>query len=232
MEPDRPNGPLSESHSEPSPDGTAPSGDAATGENGEATTFSIVGVGASAGGLKAFSEFFAGLPEDPGMAFVLVQHLAPDHESELAEILQNHTPLRVVQVTEGVRAEPGGVYVIPPGKALSIRDGVLHLAEPDLPHGHRAPIDDFFRSLAADQGERAVCVVLSGTGNDGTLGLKAVKGAGGLTMAQDPDDAEYDGMPQSAVTTGFVDVVLPARALGAHLVALRRQRRRRRRSRT
>ncbi|MEP0546692.1 MAG: PAS domain S-box protein [Rhodothermales bacterium] len=185
--------------------------------------FTIVGVGASAGGLKAFAEFFAGLPGAPGMAFVLVQHLAPDHESELAELLQNHTALRVIQVEDGVRAEPGSVYVIPPGKALSIRDGVLRLDEPARPHGHRAPIDDFFRSLAADQGERAVAVVLSGTGSDGTLGLKKLKEVGGLTAAQDPTDAEYDGMPRSAVGTGLVDVVLPARELGGRLVELRQR---------
>jgi two-component system CheB/CheR fusion protein len=229
MELDRPNGPSPESRPEPPSDenapseGDAPSHEAVPGGHGEALTFSIVGVGASAGGLKAFCEFFAGLPAAPDMAFVLVQHLAPDHESELAELLQNHTPLRVVQVTDGVEVEPGGVYVIPPGKALSIRDGVLHLAEPERPHGHRAPIDDFFRSLAADQGERAACVVLSGTGSDGTLGLKTLKEAGGLTAAQDPGDAEYDGMPRSAVGTGFVDVVLPARGLGARLVELRKQ---------
>ncbi len=208
MEPDRPNGQPAQP---------------ADADGAGGTSFSIVGIGASAGGLKAFSEFFAAMPAAPGMAFVLVQHLAPDHASALAELLQSHTPLRVVQVEDGVEAEPNGVYVIPPGKALSIQAGVLRLTEPDLPHGHRTPIDDFFRSLAADQGERAVCVVLSGTGSDGTLGLKTLKEAGGLTMAQDPDDAEYDGMPRSAIGTGCVDVVLPARELSTRLVELRQQ---------
>jgi two-component system CheB/CheR fusion protein len=212
VEPDRTNGqPAQPLDADAGPDGV------------EVAAFSIVGVGASAGGLKAFSEFFAAMPEDPGMAFVLVQHLAPNHESELAELLQNHTPLHVVQVTDGVEAAPGGVYVIPPGKALSIQGGALRLAEPPLPHGLRASIDGFFRSLAADQGARAVGVVLSGTGSDGALGLKLLKEAGALTAAQDPADAEYDGMPRSAIDTGLVDVVLPARELGARLVALRRE---------
>ncbi len=185
-------------------------------------TFSVVGIGASAGGLKAFSQFFDALPEDPGMAFVLVQHLAPNHDSELASLLQTHTALPVAQVTARIRAEPGRVYVIPPGKALRIERGCLLLSEPAHPHGHRAPIDDFFRSLASDQGEQAVCIVLSGTGSDGSAGLRAVKEAGGLTLVQDPGEAQYDGMPRSAVGTGLVDVVLPVAGLAARLVELRR----------
>ncbi|MDX1532222.1 MAG: CheR family methyltransferase, partial [Rhodothermales bacterium] len=126
-------------------------------------------------------------------------------------------------VEDGVPVEPGHVYVIPPGKRLTLEDGALRLSEPPKPHGRRAPIDDFFRSLAADRGERAVCVVLSGTGTDGSVGLKTVKEAGGLTMAQDPADADYDGMPRSAVSTGLVDVVLPASQLGRRLLELRQQ---------
>ncbi len=211
----------------PAPDAEAPerddSMDASGARGGDASaTFSVVAIGASAGGLKAYSDFFKALPENTGMAFVLVQHLAPNHQSELAELLQHHTPMRVVQVEDSMKAEADGVYVIPPGKALSIKNDVLHLAEPEQPHGHRAPIDDFFRSLASDQGEQSVCIVLSGAGSDGSIGLKALKEAGGLTLAQDPGDAEYGGMPRSAIGTGFVDVVLPAAELAARLVELRR----------
>ncbi|MGI9174605.1 MAG: chemotaxis protein CheB [Rhodothermales bacterium] len=183
--------------------------------------FPIVGVGASAGGLNAFQRFFDSLPAQPGMAFVLVQHLAPDHESELPELLQTHTQLKVAQVTEETEVKPNGVYVIPPGKSLSINRSVLHLSAPEQPHGQWAPIDLFFRSLAEDQGEHAVCVILSGTGSDGSLGLKAIKEHGGITMAQAPEDAEYDGMPKSAIATGLVDLTGTAEELAKKLVSYR-----------
>ena len=186
-----------------------------------ATSFPIVGIGASAGGLHAFERFFGSLPDKPAMAFVLVQHLAPDHESELPELLQNHTRLKVAQVTEPTRVKPNGVYVIPPGKRLSIQDGVLHLSDPEQPRGQRSLINLFFRSLAEDQGERAVCVILSGTGSDGSLGLKAIKERGGITLAQTPEDAEYDGMPKSAVSTGQVDLTGTAEELAEQLVSYR-----------
>ncbi|MDX1548417.1 MAG: chemotaxis protein CheB, partial [Rhodothermales bacterium] len=183
-----------------------------------ALDFPVIGIGASAGGLRAYETFFDEMHEATGMAFVLVQHLDPHHQSELAELLQNHTRMPVLQVEDGTHVEPNHVYVIPPGTSLSIEGGVLRLSDPVKRRGHRAPIDLFFRSLAEDQGERAVAVVLSGTGSDGTLGLKAVKERAGITMAQDPDDAEYDGMPRSAIATGLVDVALPAGELARKLV--------------
>lgn len=183
--------------------------------------FPIVGIGASAGGLKAFENFFQNLPSDSGMAFVLVQHLAPHHESELADLLQNYTLMQVRQVQDRTEIRPNCVYVIPPAKDLSIRDRILYLSEPTQERGHRAPIDLFFRSLAEDQGENAVCIILSGTGTDGSLGLKAIKERGGITMAQSTADADYDGMPNSAVRTSLVDIVGTASELAAKLVEYR-----------
>ncbi|HMB93447.1 MAG TPA: chemotaxis protein CheB, partial [Rhodothermales bacterium] len=189
-------------------------------ENGQPTAaFPVVGIGASAGGLRTFGDFFDALPANSGMAFVLVQHLDPNHESELAELLQNSTSMEVRQVEDGTEVEPNHVYVIPPGTSLTIEKATLRLTEPTKKRGHRAPIDLFFRSLADDQGENAVCIILSGTGSDGTLGLKAIKERGGVTMAQDPGEAEYDGMPRSAVATGLVDLVLPVRELAEKLAA-------------
>ncbi len=187
----------------------------------DADTFPIVGIGASAGGLKAFQEFFSALPARPGMAFVLVQHLSPDHESALAELVQSKTEMIVTQVADHPDVEADRVYVIPPGKHLEIEDGHLQLVEARRDRGRPAAVDHFFRTLAADQGPRAVCVVLSGTGSDGSLGLKNVKERGGLTMAQTPADAEYDGMPQSAINTGLVDLEGTAEALAHQLVGIR-----------
>lgn len=187
-----------------------------TADGGE--SFPVVGIGASAGGLKAFEQFFKKMPEKSGMAFVLIQHLAPHHESELAELLQNHTRMKVTQVEDETPVQPNHVYVIPPGKNLSIKERILYLSEPTQQRGYRAPIDFFFRALAEDQGENAVCIVLSGTGTDGTLGLKAVKERAGVTMAQDPKDSEYDGMPKSAVHTSLVDLVGTAGELAEKLV--------------
>jgi two-component system, chemotaxis family, CheB/CheR fusion protein len=174
--------------------------------------FPIVGIGASAGGLAAFDAFFSGMPSGrtPGMALVLVQHLAPDHESHLVDLVRRQTDLEVLEVTDGMEVERNCVYVIPPAKAMVLRQGRMRLLEPTEPRGHRLPIDFFFRSLAEEHGEKAICVVLSGTGGDGTLGVRAVKGRGGLVMAQDPDSTEYGGMPRSAIATGMVDHVLPA----------------------
>ncbi len=183
--------------------------------------FPIVGIGASAGGLNAFTQFIKALPDQPDMAFVLVQHLAPDHESELAELLQNHTNMSVTQVDDSPEVQSNHIYVIPPGKVLTVQEGKLYLSEPVQRRGHRSPIDEFFRSLAEDQRDNGVCIILSGTGSDGTLGLKAVKEAAGLTMAQDPSDAEYDGMPHSAIRTGLVDVVDSAENLAKQLISIR-----------
>lgn len=181
-------------------------------------SFLIVGIGASAGGLEAFQAFFRNLNESSGMAFVLISHLSPDHESLLSELLSKETQMRVQQVRESTLVEPNQVYVIPPSADLTIQDGVLQLTKPVQARGHRSPIDVFFRSLARDQGENAVCVVLSGTGSDGTIGLKSIKEFGGLAIAQDSDSAKYASMPRSAALTGLVDYVLPVEQIPATLV--------------
>jgi two-component system CheB/CheR fusion protein len=170
---------------------------------------SIVGIGASAGGLEAFKEFFSAMPANAGMAFVLIQHLDPAHESLTADLLARHTEMTVVQVEDRMPVEANFVYAIPPNTYLTISDNVLHLAAPVRRRGMRMPIDGFFQSLAEDQQEKAIGVILSGTGSDGTLGLGAVKGHGGMTMAQAPETAPFDSMPRSAIATGLVDYVSP-----------------------
>ena len=183
--------------------------------------FPIVGIGASAGGLAAFEAFFSTMPadNDPGLAFVLVQHLAPDHKSILSELIRRYTRMRVFEVEEGMVVRPNCAYIIPPNRDMALVDGALHLLEPTLARGVRLPIDFFFRSLAQDQHERAICIVLSGTGSDGALGVRAVKGEGGMVMAQTPESTEYDGMPRSAIATGMVDFVLPPKEMSAQLLA-------------
>ncbi len=184
-------------------------------------SFPIVGIGASAGGLAAFEAFFSGLPAaaDPAMAFVLVQHLAPDHESLLTELVRRYTRMKVFLITDGLVVQPGCVYIIPPGCNLAFLNGALHLLEPDSPRGQRLPIDYFFSSLAQDQHERAIGIVLSGTGSDGTLGVRAIKDEGGMVMVQTPGTTEFAGMPQSAIATGLVDYELPPAAMPAQLIA-------------
>ena len=186
-----------------------------------ARSFPIVGIGASAGGLAAIEAFFAAMPPDmePGMAFVLVQHLDPDHKSILIELVRKYTRMQVFKVEDGMEVEPNYIYVIPPNRDMAFLDGKLHLLEPGAPRGLRLPIDFFFRSLAQDQHERAICIVLSGTGTDGTLGLKAIKGEGGMAMVQSPESAAYDGMPRSAIATGLVDYVLPPDKMPDQLIA-------------
>ena len=174
-----------------------------------AESFPVVGLGASAGGLDAFRRLLAVLPAGTGMAFILIQHLDPTHASMMVDLLAGHTPMTVQQAADGMPLERDHVYLIPPGSYLSIRDGALRLSEPLERHGARLPFDFFLRSLAEELGERAICVILSGTGGDGSQGLKAVKENGGLVIVQDPDDAEYDGMPRSAIMTGAADLVLP-----------------------
>jgi two-component system, chemotaxis family, CheB/CheR fusion protein len=178
--------------------------------------FPIVGIGASAGGIDALKMFFSAVDAKPGLAFVVVQHLDPEHKSMLTELLARAIPLPVHVVENGVAVAADNVYVIPPNTALTIKDGVLELAPPSEPRNQRTPIDTFFTSLAAAHGENAACVILSGTGSDGTLGLRAIKEHGGLTLAQ--AGAEYDGMMRSALTTGAVDFVLPAQQMLAKLV--------------
>jgi len=181
--------------------------------------FPVVGIGASAGGLEALEKFFAHVAPDCGMAFVVVTHQHPGHTSLLPELLRKCTSMRVGVAADGVAVEPGCIYMSPPEGYLAILDGTLHLMEPDEPGLLRLPIDYFFRSLAEDQKEKAIGIVLSGTGTDGTLGLKAIKGAAGMTMAQAPESAKYSGMPNSAIATGLVDYVLPIEQLPAQLGA-------------
>ena len=183
--------------------------------------FPIVGIGASAGGLAAFEAFFGAMPsvESIGMAFVLVQHLAPDHKSILSELVKRYTRMQVFDVTDGIVVQPNCAYIIPPNHDMAFLNGALQLMQPTEPRGHRFPIDFFFRSLAQDQHERAICIILSGTGSDGTLGLRAVKNGGGMAMVQDPISTEYDGMPLSAIATGLVDHVVPPEKMPAQLMA-------------
>jgi two-component system CheB/CheR fusion protein len=183
--------------------------------------FPIVGIGASAGGLAAFEAFFSAMPADtdPGMAFVLVQHLAPDHKSILTDLIRRYTRMQVFEVEDGMRVQPNCTYIIPPGRDMAFFNGNLQLLEPSAPRGQRLPIDFFFRSLAQDQRERAICIVLSGTGSDGTLGVRAIKGEGGMVMVQNPESTEYDGMPSSAIATGLVDYELPPGEMPAKLIA-------------
>jgi two-component system CheB/CheR fusion protein len=178
----------------------------------------IVGIGASAGGLEAFEQFFTKMPSDSGMAFVLIPHLDPSHASMMTELLRRVTTIQVTEAEDGVKVEPNHVYVIPPNKEMSIFQGVLQLEVPKKVHGLRMPIDFFFRSLSEDQGEMAICIILSGTGSDGTLGLRAIHGAGGMVMIQDPATARYAGMPGSAIQTGLVDYVLPPEKMPSQII--------------
>ena len=172
--------------------------------------FPIVGMGASAGGLEAFEQFFQHVLPGSGMAFVLVSHLDPSHASILTEILQRSTVIPVTEAADQMKVEASHVYVIPPNRDMAIFHGVLQLSVPEQPRGQRMPIDAFLRSLAEDQGEQAIGIVLSGTGTDGTLGLRAILGAGGVSLVQDPATAKYDGMPKSAIDAGYATLVLPA----------------------
>jgi two-component system CheB/CheR fusion protein len=183
--------------------------------------FPIVGIGASAGGLAAFEAFFSAMPPggDTGMSFVLVQHLSPVHKSTLVELVQRYTRMQVLEAAEGMPVQPHCTYIIPPNHDLTLQAGVLHLAQHDAVRKPRMTVDHFFSSLAASQRERAICIVMSGTGSDGTLGLRDVKAEGGMVMVQSPATAEYDGMPGSAMATGMVDYVLPAGEMPAQLIA-------------
>ncbi len=181
--------------------------------------FPIVGVGASAGGLEAFLELLKYLPADTGMAFVLVQHLDPQHESALTQLLARGTSMPVAEVTDNLRVEPNQIYVIPPNRGMAIAGGMLKLTPRGKERGATRSIDFFFEALAQDQSERAIGVVLSGTASDGTLGLEAIKAADGVTFAQD-ESARYDSMPRSAIAAGCVDFVLSPKAIAAELARI------------
>jgi two-component system CheB/CheR fusion protein len=170
----------------------------------------VVGLGASAGGLEALESFFDAMPSDSGMTFVVIQHLSPAHKSMMAELLSRHTRMPVCQAEDGVIAEPDHVYLIPPQKCLTIFNGKLLLTEWESKEGRNLPIDVFFSSVARDCGERSIGIALSGTGSDGTRGIRSIKEAGGLVMIQDERSAKFSGMPHSAIATGLADYILPA----------------------
>ena len=185
------------------------------------TGFPVVGIGASAGGLAAFEAFFSGMPanSEPGMAFILVQHLAPDHTSILSDIIQRYTRMQVFEVEDGMQLQINCTYIIPPNRDMALLNGYLQLMVPTTPRGQRLPIDFFFRSLAQDQHERAIGVILSGTGSDGTLGAKAIKAEGGIVLAQEIKTAEFDGMPRNIIATGLVDYIMPPAKMPAQIIA-------------
>jgi two-component system CheB/CheR fusion protein len=185
--------------------------------------FPVVGIGASAGGLEALELFFTHMPSEAGIAFVIIQHLDPEHKSIMDELLKRRTTMRVLQAEDGVTLEPNSVYLNQPGKDIGIFNGKFQLTDLVETQRVRLPINHFFRFLSEDQGKNAICIILSGSGSDGTLGLKEIKGAGGMVMVQNPEQAQYDSMPKSAIDTGLVDYVLPAEKMPKELIGYIRQ---------
>lgn len=184
-------------------------------------TFLVVGIGASAGGLKALETFFTHMPADSGIAFVIIVHLSPEHESNLAEILQRYTAMPVQQVMDAVKVRPNHIYIIPPAKHLIMEDGFIKPTEPEPQRGRPFTIDHFFRTLADAYNLRAIGIVMSGTGTDGTLGLRRIKEENGISLVQDLQEAEYEGMPRSAINQGLADFILPVAKMPEKLVAIR-----------
>jgi chemotaxis methyl-accepting protein methylase len=180
--------------------------------------FPIVGIGASAGGLEALEQFLGQVPKKSGMAFVIIQHLDPTHKGIMPELLQRATVMEVFQVRDRMRVKPNCIYVIPPNRDMSILHGVLHLFEPASPRGLRLPVDFFLRSLAEDQQNRSIGVILSGMGSDGTMGLRAIKEKGGVALAQEPGSAKFDSMPRNAIDAGLADLVAPADELPGKII--------------
>ena len=179
----------------------------------------IVGIGASAGGLEAFNKFFTAMPVDSGCAIVLVQHLDPTHKSMLTELVQRYTTMNVVEIQDGMDIKPNTVFVIPPNKYVAILHDKLHLIETPAPPIMKTPIDFFFRSLAQDRKDKAICIVLSGSGSEGAMGLRAIKGEGGMGMVQTPESSKYDGMPKSAIATNLADYVLAPEDMPKELIS-------------
>ena len=206
---------------ENSPDKPVPEKPAKAKTNNQRDNFPIVGIGASAGGLEAFTAFLKALSPHPGLALILVPHLDPSRESAFTQIMARATSIPVLQAENGLRVQPDHVYVIPPNCDMKIQGGVLQLTSREEPHTVNTTIDIFLRSLAADQGRNAIGVVLSGTATDGTLGLGAIKGEGGITFAQDPRSAKYNGMPASAISAGYVDFVLSPQNIAQELERVR-----------
>ena len=183
------------------------------------TAFPIIGIGASAGGLEALEQFLGHVPVGSGMAFIIIQHLDPTRKGIMSELLQRTTGMKVLQVKDRTTVRPDCVYVIPPNKDMSILHGVLHLLKPTAARGMRLPIDFFFRSLAQDQQEHSVGVILSGMGSDGTMGLRAIKEKAGVALAQEPATAKFDSMPRSAIDAGLADIVARAEELPGKILA-------------
>lgn len=178
----------------------------------------IVGIGASAGGIQALQEFFKNVPADSGMAYVVILHLSPDHDSKLAEVLRHAAKIPVTQVTEKTKVEPNHIYVVPPNKHLLMSDGAIVVSKNTEEEDRRAPVDIFFRTLADSHGSRSVCVVLSGTGANGSMGLKRVKENGGAAFVQNPREAEFNEMPRNSIATDMVDEVLPVAEIPAKIL--------------
>ncbi|GAX59503.1 methylase of chemotaxis methyl-accepting proteins [Candidatus Scalindua japonica] len=172
-------------------------------------SFPIVGIGASAGGLEALEGFFVSMPSQSNIAIIVIQHLAPRYKSIMGSLLKKYTKMKIFEIKDGMKVDPNSIYLNPPDNDVAIMSGTLQLIEPLKSHALRLPIDSFFRSLSEDQGKMAIGIVLSGTGTDGTLGLKAIKSEGGMAMVQDEGQAKYDSMPRSAINTGLVDYILP-----------------------
>jgi two-component system CheB/CheR fusion protein len=193
--------------------------------DGEIDAPYVVGLGASAEGLEALQTFFEALPDDPDMIFIVAQHLAPDYESELDSILQNSSKMPVQEASDGMVLVSNNVYVIPPGKEISVADGQLRLDDLPRTEGRRAVIDFLFRSLAEHRGDRAVGILFSGAGTDGTTGLRIIKEHGGVTLAQSPDEAGVTAMPRNAIRAGVVDFVMPAADLAERVAQFPSQRR-------
>jgi two-component system CheB/CheR fusion protein len=179
----------------------------------------VVAIGASAGGFDALKKFFNALPPEPGMAFVLVQHLDPTHESSMADLMSRYTLLKVLQAKDGMKIESDHLYIIPPNRDMGMINGNLQLIEPLEPHGLRLPINFFLNNLADDQKENSIAIIFSGYGSDGTMGIKSIKAAGGMVMAQDPGTADSDSMPASAIQTGLVDFILPPEEMPEKLIS-------------
>ncbi|KHE91807.1 MAG: PAS domain-containing protein [Candidatus Scalindua rubra] len=180
--------------------------------------FPVVGIGASAGGLEALEGFFSNLPDQANISIVIIQHLAPKYKSIMGSLLKKYTGMKIFEIEDGLKVEPGSVYLNPPDKDVAMINGEFQLIEPLEARAVRLPIDFFFRSLSEDLGKMSICIVLSGTGTDGTLGLKAIKGEGGMAMAQDEGQAKYDSMPRSAINTGLVDYILPVEQMPKQII--------------
>ena len=186
--------------------------------NSRKEDFPVIGIGASAGGLEAFGKFFSTMPIDTGMTFVMIQHLDPTHTSNMVNLLKRQTQMPVAEATDGMKLEPNHVYMVPPNKNMTITDRTLRLEEQPERPGISHSIDLFFRSLATDLQEKAICIILSGTGNDGSRGARAVKAEMGMVMVQEPKTAGYDGMPMAAVDAGVADFVLPPEEMPEQLI--------------